>query len=518
MGTVTQAALAGSRGLASTSLPSKDSSQEAEPLVLGCISERGVVSVSGSCTTMPRRGAAGVSEHVLHQAVEAGDLQEVDMLLHAGFSPDAAVRGRPTPLISALTHGHASIARSLLAHGADPHQTDEHGSNLLHIAATLSQMSAAPCLLEDIIAIEGATAVRAKDAKSRTPLMLAIESNNKHAIDALLQHTPARNTSDADVDGHTALHLAVACCSSKTVEKLLMLGWDVNALDYLGQSPLHVSAIRGVKATMQVLLRAGADVFAKDLAGMTPCELAAAEGNHKVQELLTHAAEELMSQHESSPSIMLSAENALLDRFDFSPQIIRHEDDSPKAQPLQRTVTNGADSLMTHGSESAEQEAHLQALHERLQDLQGVEQQVEQLRTQLRMESDERDSEITALQLERDHLLAANAALNQEASTNETKLQTMASKLQAATSRQERSVAQLQRNEEEAAAQLQEQVEAENEKLHRLLEEAQEKARREAAEHVQQMTQLQYTVQSLTSHAKVLDAIEAERQAADPLK
>lgn len=37
-----------------------------------------------------------------------------------------------------------------------------------------------------------------------------------------------------------------------------------------------------------------------------------------------------------------------------------------------------------------------------MQEMQGAEQQ---LREQLRMECDERDSEITALQLERDHLL-----------------------------------------------------------------------------------------------------------------
>lgn len=54
----------------------------------------------------------------------------------------------------------------------------------------------------------------------------------------------AGDRSDCDGEGHTALHLAVACCSSKIVEKLLMMGWDVNALDHLGQSPLHVSAIR----------------------------------------------------------------------------------------------------------------------------------------------------------------------------------------------------------------------------------------------------------------------------------
>lgn len=93
---------------------------------------------------------------------------------------------------------------------------------------------------------------------------------------------------------------------------------------------------------------------------------------------------------------------------------------------------------------------------------------------------------------------AANAALNQEASANEVRLQTMASKLQAATSRHDKAAAQLKRNEEEAAAQMQvhlkqasdqlqqaaqqlhlheeqrteqavvqEQIEAENERLHR---------------------------------------------------
>lgn len=104
------------------------------------------------------------------------------------------------------------------------------------------------------------------------------------------------------------VYAKIFMCNEHTCRSNAMHGTQLSLAEML---------CRGVKATMQVLLRGGADVFAKDQAGQTPRELAAAECNHKVEELLTHAAEELMSQHaESSPSIMLSAENALLDRWE----------------------------------------------------------------------------------------------------------------------------------------------------------------------------------------------------------
>jgi len=63
-----------------------------------------------------------------YRAADAGDLGRVNEVLTAG-NVDVNVldsKGR-SPLILAITRGHAEIVKALLAHGADPNKADGHG-------------------------------------------------------------------------------------------------------------------------------------------------------------------------------------------------------------------------------------------------------------------------------------------------------------------------------------------------------------------------------------------------------
>lgn len=53
-------------------------------------------------------------------------------------------------------------------------------------------------------------------------------------------------TSAADKRGRTALHLAVGC-SSRMVEKLLLLSVSIDAADMEGRTALHYAAQKGAR-------------------------------------------------------------------------------------------------------------------------------------------------------------------------------------------------------------------------------------------------------------------------------
>jgi ankyrin repeat protein len=71
----------------------------------------------------------------LFDAVEAGDLARVQVLLDSGTDPNPFDAEGRTPLMLAAQHGHEDLVQCLLAGGADPSLTDRIGETALGKAA-----------------------------------------------------------------------------------------------------------------------------------------------------------------------------------------------------------------------------------------------------------------------------------------------------------------------------------------------------------------------------------------------
>ena len=93
-----------------------------------------------------------------------------------------------------------------------------------------------------------------------------------------------------DTDGHTALHWATVCQTTKCVTLLCSSGHvDVNKRDNLGCTALHYAAQADNTDIVQELLKHKGDTAACDNFGRTPVMWAACSGSVKCLKLLVSA-------------------------------------------------------------------------------------------------------------------------------------------------------------------------------------------------------------------------------------
>ena len=111
-------------------------------------------------------------------------LLQVQKLLQGAINPSSVLNDQPA-VLACVRQNQPAILRVLLNHEADPNSTDGSGWSSLHAAAAACTTPGSAAMLEDLIGA-GADA-QAKTADGMTPLMLALESNHKQAIELLLR-------------------------------------------------------------------------------------------------------------------------------------------------------------------------------------------------------------------------------------------------------------------------------------------------------------------------------------------
>ena len=182
--------------------------------------------------------------HALKRACSSGDLDEVQRLLANGADPNASdEHGQGT-----LLTFHPDVIETLLAAGADPNrQTNENGSSVLAGLAFVNKFDCVRLLLE-----HGADANRGREASGETPLHHALVSKEDRSslVKLLLDHGADPNAKtnpgvvtlnygiDVRTRGETPLHRAAAYASVEVIEMLLMRGADITNRDANGDSPL----------------------------------------------------------------------------------------------------------------------------------------------------------------------------------------------------------------------------------------------------------------------------------------
>lgn len=259
-------------------------------------------------TNSPGSFADKLGNQPLHYAALYGSPESVQILLHAGASPDARNSGGVTPLIYAATD--AAKARMMLAGGADVRASSRQGRTALHVAAVSAQGYETARMLLD----KGA-AVDAADDRGDTPLTAA-NSGNTPLMRLLIER--GANARHANRDGMTALINAAGAGNTVIVKLLLDKGADVNAANTAAGrvprgeialkqlTPLMLASPYGSPATVKTLLDAGARVNMRDSRGMSALMLAMASDHQSIEsvKLLLAAGADVNAKDQVGESVL----------------------------------------------------------------------------------------------------------------------------------------------------------------------------------------------------------------------
>ena len=227
-------------------------------------------------------------------AIMAGHMSAVEALLQGGALVDdrvnQSIRSRKpnsipgsgfpagmygilddsTALMIACRSGHATIARTLLEHGADLEASNVRGETALHAAAIGGSAECTRVLLD-----AGAD-LTVMCVGMSTPLMFAIAHEHETVVVQFCESQNIRTTLDQRAfDIFTALHHAVSQDCRNIVDSLVQAGAEVDSPDILGRTPALWAAMKGNIEIFDLLLRHGADPLKRNSVGHTL--LAAAE-------------------------------------------------------------------------------------------------------------------------------------------------------------------------------------------------------------------------------------------------
>ncbi|XP_033760717.1 serine/threonine-protein phosphatase 6 regulatory ankyrin repeat subunit A-like [Pecten maximus] len=206
----------------------------------------------------------------LYRAIERDDRNELRRLLDNGADPGL----KPFEDKSrALLHiccdkGHIECATILLDHGAAITVTDEWGMTSLMYCMVRQDMGMAKMLLS-----RDSEMVHCRDIEGKSALHMAIETGQPEFVELLLKNSA--NVNSFTDNGITPL--MVLCMDSNIENKttlarmLIEAGADVSMRDYkCKRTALHNAVINGNFELFEILLGAGSDPNILDVTGRSP--------------------------------------------------------------------------------------------------------------------------------------------------------------------------------------------------------------------------------------------------------
>jgi len=182
----------------------------------------------------------------IHEAAEAGDVEEVKKLLDDGANVNAPDLDG-TPLQWALLENQMEVAILLLERGADPNVKGWDGT-LLESAAFKGNTELTQLLLK-----HGANP-NAGDLS--TPLIRAVQSGNAELVVLLIAN--GADPSQPKGDGTSPLHEAAQGGKLEIAKILVEQGSEINALNGLGRPPIHLAALKNHDDLVEFLRQKGA--------------------------------------------------------------------------------------------------------------------------------------------------------------------------------------------------------------------------------------------------------------------
>lgn len=222
----------------------------------------------------------------LHFAVQRGDLQQLFALLSAGANLEASDRQGQTALLLTSKPNFAEVTTYLLSAGANPTARDASGNTILHLLCSNHYGTLA--LPTNLVGhAKFHELVRLTNRFGSPPLHLALlkPSAPTLLLEGLLSAAPPLDF--ADLEGNTALHLAVARNHLPLAELLLARRADPNCTNLAGQTPLLLGYLTFLGHQFapgapfdplgQLFLKHGARLDLADTNGRTPLRVAVAD-------------------------------------------------------------------------------------------------------------------------------------------------------------------------------------------------------------------------------------------------
>jgi hypothetical protein len=144
-----------------------------------------------------------------------------------------------------------------------PSGADETDSLLFRLSVDGPATELARCIKKSTFG-----GVNTRRSDGLTPLLAAVQANNRTAVMVLLEH--GANASIADTMNFDPLYWALYKGFYPIADILLAHGVDVDRPNSQGNSPLMSAVMRGDLATANYLLQHGADRIRKSTTGLTP--------------------------------------------------------------------------------------------------------------------------------------------------------------------------------------------------------------------------------------------------------
>jgi ankyrin repeat protein/Zn finger protein HypA/HybF involved in hydrogenase expression len=254
-------------------------------------------------------------------AARDGDLEELNLFLEAGMSPNVKDLGGRTALLEAI---HAArdtnyykarasrlhVVRRLIEAGADPNQPDSSGTAPLHEAVRIGDLPCTELLLSAGARLEvadgnGSTALVHAASHGRWPIVSMLLSRG---ADVTVVGEKGRTPLIwATVEGFNGESGVFYTGYPEVIRTLVDAGSPLNARDQEGRSALAWAAVLGDSRTATLLLERGAEPGLCDAAGRTPLGLACVQGRRAVVELLIgHGVDANQRQEDGFTPLMLT--------------------------------------------------------------------------------------------------------------------------------------------------------------------------------------------------------------------
>ncbi|XP_028631599.1 2-5A-dependent ribonuclease [Grammomys surdaster] len=234
----------------------------------------------------------------LHNAVQIGSVDIVNLLLRHGADPHRRKKNGATPFIIAGIHGDVRLLQILLSRGADVNECDENGFTAFMEAAERGNVEALRFLFANGANVnlrrETTEDKRRMKKGGATALMSAAEKGHLEVLRILLRDMKAEADARDNMGRNALIHalLNFNCENvSKHVEEITSVliehGADVNVRGDGGKTPLISAVERKHTGLVQMLLRQeGINIDDRDSTGKTALLIAVEEQLKEIAQLL----------------------------------------------------------------------------------------------------------------------------------------------------------------------------------------------------------------------------------------
>lgn len=199
-------------------------------------------------------------------AIRQGDAAKVAALIDENRALLEETENGVTPVLLALYHGKAEIAR-LLAERGTPLSFAE-ACALGELEQVQSMLAAEPALLDS------------RTTDGFPAWALAVFFRQPLVARYLIEQGVDVNAAASNAMRVSAVHAAAAACDHETMKMLLERGADANARQQMDYTPMHGAASRGDMEMAKLLLSHGADRNAKAADGKSPADVARDHEHH----------------------------------------------------------------------------------------------------------------------------------------------------------------------------------------------------------------------------------------------